>query len=1198
LTIRPANSLATGIVALFLATTAVAAPATNAVRVLSIEGEAAQAEVSRAGATAWDPAYADQILQPGDRGRTGPRAKMLLRMCDLSVLRVRERSQFEIKPPPEPAQSAGLALFRGMVYLFHRDKPGTTRIQSKTALAATRGTEFLVETDEPTDRMTLTLIDGEADLSNEQGTLTLKTGEQGVAEPGQPPRRTAVIYTVNLLQWCLYYPGVLDADEVELPAEAREVLRASLAAYREGDLPRALAAYPPQRAAATPDETVYHAALLLSIGQVDEAQALLDAARLTPRASRLASALHVVIAATKRDPAGRQASGPAGENSGLPAFRPAGLQHASDALAESYHAQSISDLNAALQAARRATELSPKFGFAWARAAELEFSFGRTAAARAALDKALALSPRNAQAIALKGFLLSAENKIPAAIRAFDEAIAADSALGNAWLGRGLCRFRQGRVAEGREDLQIAAALEPQRALLRSYLGKGFADTGDWPHAANELALARSLDPLDPTAWLYSALLHQQRNRINESVRDLERAQELNDNRSLYRSQLLLDQDRAVRSANLAGIYADAGMTEVSVREAVRAVQSDYANGSAHLFLANSYAPLTGPGQVNLRYETAAFSEFLVGTMLAPVGASHLSPYVSQQEYSRLFERDGFGLSSATDWYSSGDWRQRAAQHGTFGDFSYSLEMALATQNGFRPNNDFYQLNYSATVKQQITPRDSLFLQASFLDFESGDLRQYYDQDDADRNLRVEESQTPNWFAGYHHEWGPAAHSLVLAGRLQDDFQFTTSGAERLTVLQSGGVPIGVAPAAFSTFDVDQRAEFRAWTAEAQQIQQWGAQTFVVGARYQDGETETFSRLTKTGPSPFGVPYPTNAQQNVTDLRRVSVYAYDHWRVFDALWLVGGLSYDHLTYPENIDLPPISNGQETKDAVSPKAGVIWNLTPSTGLRAAYTRSLGGLYYDNSVRLEPGHVAGFNQAYRSLIPESVAGLAAGTEFETWGVEVDQRFGSGTYVGLGGEWLESWANRTVGVFDLAFPPNASTPPTWSGTPETLDFREKSLGVTLNQLLGREWSLGARYRISVAELTDRLTTLDSGPALADYPPALRRNDATLQQLHLFVQYTHPSGFFGLFQSVWTDQTHDYQIGSPSVVGFSQGTEGDDFWQFNVWAGYRFARRRAEVMVGLLNLTDRDYQLSPVNFYVELPRERTVTMSVKVNF
>jgi hypothetical protein len=63
----------------------------------------------------------------------------------------------------------------------------------------------------------------------------------------------------------------------------------------------------------------------------------------------------------------------------------------------------------------------------------------------------------------------------------------------------------------------------------------------------------------------------------------------LNDNRSVYRSQLLLDQDQAVRSANLAAMYQDDGMDDVAVREAARAVNYDYANYSAHLFLANSY---------------------------------------------------------------------------------------------------------------------------------------------------------------------------------------------------------------------------------------------------------------------------------------------------------------------------------------------------------------------------------------------------------------------------------------------------------------------------------------------------------------------------------------------------------------------------------------------------------------------------------
>jgi len=376
---------------------------------------------------------------------------------------------------------------------------------------------------------------------------------------------------------------------------------------------------------------------------------------------------------------------------------------ATEFLAESYYQQSRVNLPAALAAARKAVEKSPGFAFAWERVAELEFSFGQTPAALEALNKSLALAPRNAQAIALKGFLLSARNQIPEAIKSFDEAIAIDGALGNAWLGRGLCRIHRGQAEAGREDLQVAAALEPNRALLRSYLGKAFNETHDDVRAGHELELARKFDPNDPTSWLYSALLHQQQNRVNEAIRDLEQAQALNDNRSVYRSRLLLDQDAAVRGANLASIYRDAGMDDVSVREATRTVNYDYANYSAHLFLADSYNQLRDPQQVNLRYETPWLSEYLLANLLSPVGAGTLSQTVSQQEYAKLFEHDRFGLVSSTEYLSRGAWVQSGSQYGNFGNFGYAVDASYRSDPGQRPNNDQDQLTLSAQLKYDLT---------------------------------------------------------------------------------------------------------------------------------------------------------------------------------------------------------------------------------------------------------------------------------------------------------------------------------------------------------------------------------------------------------------------------------------------------------------------------------------------------------------
>jgi tetratricopeptide (TPR) repeat protein len=1120
--------------------------------VLTVEGTV---EVAKSGRNEWAPASTNSDLAFGDSLRTGPRSRATVRLSDLSVLRVNERTVLEIRPQASGVGSL-LDLHSGSTYFFNRAKPGSLQFHTPLVSGAIRGTEFNLEA-RPGGRTTVALLDGEVALDNAYGQVVLHSGEEGIVEPNQAPQKTAVLRAINIIQWSLYYPAVVDIGELGLNKSVPPELANSISAYTTGDLLAALGRYPEGYVPVSDAQRVYHAALLLAVGQVEQTEVELNSLQ---AASPFGRALSELIASVKHQ------DFPKASN----------VETASGWLAHSYYLQSESKLGEALEAARRAVEKAPEFGFGWVRVAELEFSMGRSDRAGEALDKGLTLSPRNAQALALKGYLLASENKVGQAAAYFEKAIAADGALANAWLGRGLCEIRQGHREAGRQDIQVAATLEPNRSDLRSYLGKAWVETQHRAQADKELRLAERMDPQDPTPWLYSALVKAAYNQENEAIAELEKSKELNNNRSVYRSSFLLDQDQAVRGANLARIYQDVGMFDVSVHEAARAVDLDYANYSAHLFLADSYDSLRDPRKVNLRYETPWFSELLVADLLAPVGAIPLSQNVSQQEYSRLFGGDRLGLYSDTEYLSRGAWLEDASEFGNSGNTAFALDEYYRSDRGERPNNDVRDGNYSLRLKQQITSQDSVFFEANASDYSSGDVLQYYDQAAASHTLRITETQEPNLFAGYHHEWAPGIHTLLLVGRLQDTFTQADPAASVLITTKNAatGEIVGVSqrPA-----DLAYQSELTAYSTELQQIFQTASHTIVVGARYQTGDIDTDSFVQRLLPV---------GQTNSLSLNRISGYGYYSWQVLEPLQLTAGLSYDYLEYPQNNEIPPVSNTETHKSQLSPKAGIRWTPFENTTLRGVYTRSLGGVFYDTSVRLEPTEVAGFNQAFRSIIPESVAGLVPGSEFETFGLALDKELQTHTYLSISGELLKSHGSRTVGTLDAFGPLLLDIP---SGVLQTLDYQEKSLTVVLNQLLSKEFALGASYRLSRASLDDDVPGISPAQSGNFSLSANRNVGAVLQQLHLYGIFNHPSGFFAKAESIWSAQSND---------GYAAALPGDDFWQFNVFAGYRFPRRLAQIQVGLLNIGNRDYKLNPLNLYSDLPRSRTLFASLKFNF
>jgi hypothetical protein len=375
------------------------------------------------------------------------------------------------------------------------------------------------------------------------------------------------------------------------------------------------------------------------------------------------------------------------------------------------------------------------------------------------------------------------------------------------------------------------------------------------------------------------------------------------------------------------------------------------------------------------------------------------------------------------------------------------------------------------------------------------------------------------------------------------------------------------------------------YSGELQQIFEQPEHTTIVGGRAQYGNFET-SNL-QNGPSNYPFFFSTNGtSQNFKSLfRRFSVYGYHQWQIFDPLQLIGGIDYDYIAFPENFLNAPISEGDRVEQQFSPKAALI--LTPWDGstFRFAYTRSLAGASVDQSYQIEPSQVAGFIQNYRSIIPESIVGATPGAKFSTYDLSLEQKFRTGTYLTLSGEILDSKDEEFDGIF--AYFPHP--PPLTFASPSTLvdnlDYQEETLQFAANQLLGRDWSLGMNYHLSHAVLNQNFSGV-SDSVIAGFEPQTK---ATLNQIDLTAIYNHPSGFFAEGEALWFGQNNS---------GYISPEPGDQFWQFNLFAGYRTPGRNVEVEIGLLNVADQGYNLNPLNIYNELPLTRTLAARLQIYF
>jgi tetratricopeptide (TPR) repeat protein len=1079
-------------------------------KVVSVQGTV---KSQRMGETQWQPVKLNDTYCPGDTLQVQERSRADVALMNQSVLRLNANTTITLEGLKEERTSL-VDLLKGAAHFFSR-APRSLEVRTPFTVAGVRGTEFFISV-EP-DKTFLSIFEGQVLAANEAGSLTLTGGQSAVAEAGKAPVLRVVARPRDAVQWALYYPPVLYVRPDELPAgtDWQGMVRQSTEFYLRGDLQRAFnsIANVPENIR-DPRFFAYRASLLLAVGRVDEAGADIQRAlSLDPNNSN-ALALQTIIAVVQNEPdkalqVAQQAVGTAPDS-------------ATAQIALSYAQQARFDLEGARASLEKAVKLDPQNALAWARLAEIHSSFGDLKKALRAAKKAVALQPDLARTQTVLGFAYLMQVKTKQARDAFAKAIALDQADPLPRLGLGLAKIREGGLDEGSRDVEVAASLDPNSSLVRSYLGKAYFEEKRTTLDEREYAVAKGLDPQDPTPLFYDAIAKQTTNRPVEALQDLQKAIELNDNRAVYRSRLLLDADLAARSASLGRIYSDLGFQQLALVEGWKSVNTDPTNFSAHRFLADSYSVLP-------RHEVARVSELLQSQLLQPINITPIQPRLAESnlflisaggpgalsfnEFNPIFNRDGVVMQVSG----------LAGEHNTFGGegvvsgiykkFSFSLGYSHFETDGFRKNADQKDDIANAFVQLELTPQTSIQAEYRYRNNERGDLLlRFFPEDFFPGQRNKEEFNTIR--LGGRHTFSPG--SIILGS-----FTYQNANAKQ----RDEQFPL---PAInFVDFKLP---DANAFAFELQHLFRSRYFNLTSGVGYFDinGTIQTTTGI-NLPPPPIG-PGPIE-QLSTTDTatRHFNSYVYAHINLLKDVTFTVGASFDSLRTEDFGD----------EDQFNPKFGITWNPFPGTTVRAAVFRVLRRTLITEQT-LEPTQVAGFNQFFDDLNL---------TKAWRYGGAIDQKFTKNTFGGV------ELSKRELKVPFLDFS-DAANPV----------FRKEDW----DEYLARAYLFWTPHAWLALRAEYQFEKLKRGKA---FPEGVLDLDS--HRVPVGFNFFHPSGLSASLTVTYYNQDGTFT----GVLGNNVRPGSDNFWLVDAAINYRLPKRYGFITVGVTNLFDKEFKFFDVD-------------------
>lgn len=455
----------------------------------------------------WRNVEIRQDVVGGDVLRTNAIGNLAILFADQTQIRVGRNSTLTVNDVAGSGSgTTQLGLQAGSIWARANRGGSGVDVKTPAAVAAIRGTDWSLSVD-GSGKTSLIVLEGVVELSNAQGSVTVRQGEGAVAAIGQAPTKFVLVNSEDREQM-LFYMTLRDTfSSLSVSSLSGPALRAERAR---------IAAIPAERRTGEDWLSLAESAPYYD-GRAAAAEALAQARRfpLNARQRARAELVEGVLAGSDHRWSEAAAHFARAERGGLDAKRRV------NAVYGRYIAQSLADPKRVYPEPRLNSN-EPEA--ALAHAYVVAFRQDLTAAAEA-IEAAQKRFPNDARIAAFAAQLAMALNRREDMRAAIDRAYAIDPDDPEVIMAHaGIKGDIDGRVSEALADLRRLAEIAPGNASLWNNIGL-FESTRDRPIAAEE-AYRRAIaaDPKSPVAYVNLALLLLDQSRVDEAGDLIEKA--------------------------------------------------------------------------------------------------------------------------------------------------------------------------------------------------------------------------------------------------------------------------------------------------------------------------------------------------------------------------------------------------------------------------------------------------------------------------------------------------------------------------------------------------------------------------------------------------------------------------------------------------------------------------------------------------